>query len=109
MENLENIPELPDAFVPVEDNIDPAEVPSPASDADSPSEMTPDLRTLIAEAEQRGYLRGRNERIEAEIMTPADPYFGLPSGAAAPDPSDDVDDDDSCPGFLAHLRPGFWD
>lgn len=111
MENLETIPDLPDAIVTAEDNVDPAEAPSLAPVAGDSPEMTPDLQTLISEAEQRGYLRGRNERIEAEIMSPSDPYFGLParassSGSADPD---DGDDDDSCPGFLAHLRPGFWD
>ena len=63
---------------------------------------TAGLERLLEEAEQRGYLRGRNERIEQEVMNPL----------AAPAPADDSgdgDDDETCPSFLAHLRPGFWD
>ena len=44
-------------------------------------------------------MRGRNERIEEIVMKPLyDDDYG-----------DDSNDDDSCPGFLTHLRPGFWD
>lgn len=57
-----------------------------------------EVERLVAEAEQRGYLRGRNETIEAEVMP-----------APAPSASDDSTVGESCPSFLAHLRPGFWD
>lgn len=64
-----------------------------------------DLCRLIAEAEQRGYLRGRNQQIEELIMKPDDLY-GLPDGFDS-----DLDNlaDDSCPGFLSHIRSDFWD
>lgn len=113
MEKFEIIPELPDAVVQTDETVDDSGASSPApaagnvaavDSAISPSDgMSPDIARLIEEAEQRGYLRGRNEQIEAEIMSPSDPYFGPPPAQ----PTDD--DDDSCPGFLAHLRPGFWD
>ncbi len=57
-----------------------------------------EVERLVAEAEQRGYLRGRNETIEAEVMP-----------APAPSAADDSTVGESCPSFLAHLRPGFWD
>lgn len=65
-----------------------------------------DLRLLIAEAEQRGYLRGRNEQIEELLMKPDDDLYGLPDGFDS-----DLDNlaDDSCPGFLSHIRSDFWD
>lgn len=57
-----------------------------------------EVERLVSEAEQRGYLRGRNETIEAEVMP-----------APAPSAADDSTVGESCPSFLAHLRPGFWD
>lgn len=57
-----------------------------------------EVERLVAEAEQRGYLRGRNETIEAEVMP-----------APSPSAADDSTVGESCPSFLAHLRPGFWD
>lgn len=66
---------------------------------DSAESMTmEEVERLVAEAEQRGYLRGRNETIEAEVMP-----------APAPSAADDSTVGESCPSFLAHLRPGFWD
>lgn len=56
---------------------------SESSETSQPS----DIARLIAEAEERGYQRALSEQT-----------------AAAPD-----DSDDSCPSFLAHIRPGFWD
>lgn len=37
----------------------------------STSENNPDMEQLIAEAEQRGYLRGRNEAVAIEMQRPA--------------------------------------
>ncbi len=54
--------------------------------------VTPDIARLISEAEQRGYIRGRNESIDSLVID-----------------DDNISDDDSCPSFLAHIRPGFWD
>lgn len=66
---------------------------------DSTESMTMDeVERLVSEAEQRGYLRGRNETIEAEVMP-----------APAPSSAYDSTVGESCPSFLAHLRPGFWD
>lgn len=38
-----------------------------------PENPSPDLQALLAEAEQKGYLRGRNERIE-ELMREPQPF-----------------------------------
>ena len=100
MENLENLQTNPD---------------NASNEAKIPENVTPDvapdviqvtydsakMRKMIEDAEKRGYLRGRNEQIEAWLKTPE---------SNAPDTSFDLcDDDDSCPAFLAHIRPGFWD
>lgn len=57
----------------------------------SPANAEPDMAALIAEAEHRGYIRGRNEQID---------QLNLEASQS---------DDDSCPSFLAHIRPCFWD
>lgn len=41
-------------------------------DGNNPCGETPDVETLIAEAEHRGYLRGRNESISELMKTPAE-------------------------------------
>lgn len=81
------------------------ERPEPASDADSDPEQ-PDIEKLIAEAEQRGYLRALNERAHAEMSKPvllenlnrrggAGQAAETPAGLAS--------------GFLSTLTPGVWD
>lgn len=59
----------------------------------------------IAEAEQRGYLRGRNEAVEYSLKAPG--LYGNLSGK----PADDlpVDQPDTSSAFLTHLRPSVWD
>ena len=61
---------------------------------------SPELRRLIEEAEQRGYIRGRNEQIEQLVMQPLDDDPTLPPAYS---------DSDSCPSFLANIRPSIWD
>lgn len=72
-----------------------------AAAAQAPTYSDEEISRLIEEARAEGYLRGRNEKIEEWLQTTApesDDFFD--SGIA---------DDDSCPGFLAHISPGFWD
>ncbi len=93
MENLENIHNIADtAEQDAEETIS----------ADAAAETTPagDMARLIEEAEQRGYLRGRNEKIAETI--------GLPDEIADPK-NDNEYSEEPCPSFLAHIRPGFWD
>lgn len=75
-----------------------------AEDADagetSDSEITPAIQALIDEAENRGYLRGRNESIEA-LMQPA-------AGQGQPTEIPDADAM-SEPLILNHIRPSIWD
>ena len=56
-----------DAEIAVEPEATDSEVKEETEDS---SEKAPDIEALIAEAEQRGYLRGRNERIEELMKTP---------------------------------------
>lgn len=100
MKNLENIHNIADSSTddiadsPATD-IAPVTEPTPPpveESIPSPPHIDEQTALLIAEAEQRGYIRGRNEAIDALLIDePLDGY------------------DDSCPSFLADIRPGFWD
>ena len=79
----------------------PAEAPESHESKETPE--APDIEALLAEAEQRGYLRGRNEAIEASMHTPALLENGRLTRARAleaPDPASL---------FLSRIRPGVWD
>lgn len=88
----------------------PPESPAPANEeapADS-SQTTPpaDLETLLADAENRGYLRGRNERISELMREPA----VYERQSAAPQPSLPPDwQGDSQPMILNNPRVSIWD
>lgn len=58
--------------------------PSTPPAEETPAADEPDLDTLIAEAEQRGYLRGRNERIEELMQEPGE--LEAPSAPATDSP-----------------------
>lgn len=77
-------------------------VPQPATDVEAPAtEPSQDsLDTLLAEAEQRGYLRGRNESIH-ELMT--SPHGGGDTSASQP-----VADEAEIL-ILNNIRPSIWD
>lgn len=66
-------------------------VPSPSAD---------ELAAMLAEAEQRGYLRGRNEQIALAMKAPA--------LWQEPDSTTDHPDDFQ-PAILTNLRPSIWD
>ena len=89
------------------------ETPSPektepeecASLSVNPPEATPepDIDRLIAEAERRGYLRGRNEAIEESMTTPAlweNTRLTAARALEQPDPASL---------FLSRVRPDVWD
>ena len=79
----------------------PAEVPESHESTETPE--APDIEALLAEAEQRGYLRGRNEAIEASMHTPAlleNSRLTRARALEAPDPASL---------FLSRIRPGVWD
>lgn len=63
---------------------------------------SPDLAELLAQAEQRGYLRGRNEAAE-EMMNR--PTMWQPTEAQSPAHRMAAVADN----FLSGLRPGVWD
>lgn len=97
MENLENIQNIVDSPESLESH---DEIASPVTEPAAPAPSSDaDLSRLIAEAEQRGYLRGRNEQIEATVMKQPDDLCAAPSAGQ----------DDCYPGFLSHIRPDFWD
>lgn len=62
------------------------------------------VRALVAEADQRGYLRGRNEKIEMELSRRG--LFEQPDGRdATVRPSDPRNPCD----MLSYIRPSVWD
>lgn len=65
--------------------------------------MTPEVRRLIAEAEQRGYLRGLNERAEEMMRRPA-----LLENTRLNRKDEDAGAEMTST-FLRGLRPGVWD
>lgn len=76
---------------------------SPESNDSSETPEATDIEALLAEAEQRGYLRGRNEAIEASMHTPAlleNSRLTRARELEAPDPASL---------FLSRIRPGVWD
>lgn len=90
--------------VPASPNDTPQPDATPTATAPQPESSAPDeaeIQRLLAEAEQRGYMRGRNEAIENLMQAPA--LFestAAPAADSTPNPAD---------GFLSGLRPGVWD
>lgn len=62
----------------------------------------PDIATLVAEAEERGYLRGRNEKIAMEMRSPS-------LWETMREPEHKSDREKPQPLILNHLRPSVWD
>lgn len=93
MENLENIQNIVDSPELLESHDE------QSAEAAAPPAADHEISRLIAEAEQRGYLRGRNEQIEATVMKQPDATCNPQRDSA----------DDCYPGFLSHIRPDFWD
>lgn len=62
-----------------------------------------EVRAMLAEAEQRGYMRGRNESIEQLMRQPGmmEPLAVAEEGATIPD--------DNPPQVLSRIRPSIWD
>ena len=78
--------------------------PEPASDAIS----SEDLARAVAEAEQRGYLRGRNESISQSMRRNGiweQPRHSEDTPQPAPSSADGDDD----PVLLRRIRPSIWD
>jgi|GEM_PF-963733 len=80
---------------------------TPAAEASSPADAAPTdetrLQAMLAEAENRGYLRGRNESIEELMSRP-----GMLERNAAQRSADDADGG-SEPMILSHCRVSIWD
>lgn len=79
-------------------------VPADAPEPEATQEEITDIETRLAEAEQRGYLRGRNERIEALMKEPGIFERQSPAGTPAPDLNPD-----SSPMILNNPRISIWD
>ena len=97
-ETLPGIDPEPEA---AEEAVAPAEAPENNESTETPE--VSDIEALLAEAEQRGYLRGRNEAIEASMRTPAlleNSRLTRARALEAPDPASL---------FLSRIRPGVWD
>ena len=128
MQNENIDPELPEAATPndspiLESTTDPDPDPIrqsdlPPSESPRPSEPpeTPDLPTLLAEAERRGYMRALNEKLSEQLSRP-ELYADLARlktsspGAAPSAICSDLPAEDAplTSRFLADIRPGVWD
>lgn len=65
-----------------------------------PDDRTPtDVDALIAEAEQRGYVRGRNEKIELEMQRPPMWNGDVP----------EVEGGENQPPILSNMRQSVWE
>ncbi len=58
-----------------------------------------EIESLVEEARQEGYLRGRNEQIEQVMRRPG--IYRSEATSPTPQPVDEP--------FLAHIRPSVWD
>lgn len=100
-------PEPQAASTPVDSS--PESSPESAPAAPEPVVSAPDVverqevNRLVAEAEARGYLRGRNELAEVSMNTPG--LWENPRRTAM----DRETDPDPAYGFLSKIRPGVWD
>ncbi len=59
----------------------------------------PDIAAMVAEAEQRGYLRGKNEKIALEMKRPSQWNGEVPAGDAMREQ----------PSILNNMRKSVWD
>lgn len=81
---------------------------SEESEATESPEPEQDLNQLIAEAEQRGYLRGLNEKLSGQLHQPA--LYADLAREKTDRPAEDTADCDSLTSrFLSNIRPGVWD
>ena len=75
--------------------------PAPSAAVQSKTYTDDEISALLEKARKEGYLKGRNEKIEEWLQATAPDADDMPAQV--------FDDDFSCPDFLTHLRPGFWD
>ena len=89
----------PDAEITEENETIPEIVPAEETEETTP---LPDIASLLAEAEERGYLRGRNEKIAMEMRSPS-------LWETMRKPEHMPDREKPQPLILNHLRPSVWD
>ena len=104
-ENTEQpIPEIPE-FPEINDD-EVADTTDADADNETVTETDDERRRLLDEAEQRGYLRGRNEMINRMMDSPQ--LFADLSRLAADNPQA-KNRDDPADSFLTRIRPRVWD
>ena len=89
----------PDAEIIEENETTPETEPTKETEETTP---LPDIASLLAEAEERGYLRGRNEKIAMEMRSPS-------LWETMREPEHKSDREKPQPLILNHLRPSVWD
>ncbi len=99
LDNPANIPEEESFEETLEENLENIHEEPTAAAGSAPDEE--EVARLVAEAEQRGYLRGRNEKIAMEMRSP--------SLWETIRDDDQPDDDAEPPAILRYLRPSVWD
>lgn len=80
----------------------------PPKTTEQPTATAEDITILIDEAEERGYLRGRNEIIEQMMQEP--PLFSNPVRRGINSrPRSTHEETDASKEFLSNIRPQVWD
>lgn len=104
-ENTEQpIPEIPE--IPEFNDDEAADETADDTENETVTETDEERRRLLEKAEQRGYLRGRNEMISRMMDSPQ--LFADLSRLAA-DNSQAKNRDDPADSFLTRIRPRVWD
>ena len=86
------------------EEVKPVEEPMPAEPVEEPQGVPiEEVNRRVAEAEARGYLRGRNEAVAERMNTPA-----LWENPRRTEMEQECNPDPAC-GFLSKIRPSAWD
>lgn len=87
---------------------EPEPEPAPDPEREPAPDPEPDTEALIAEAEQRGYMRGLNEAASRAMEAPV-LFEDLARRRAAATDEPQPSGGNLCDTFLTGLRPSVWD
>lgn len=87
---------------------EPCAVQQPEPEPEQAPDPAPDTEALIAEAEQRGYMRGLNEAASRAMEAPV-LFEDLARRRAAATDEPQPSGGNLCDTFLTGLRPSVWD
>jgi hypothetical protein len=112
LSELPELPVVPELSAPRLQNTQGSQNSQPSRlEATKPLLSAAEVEQRVAEAEERGYLRGRNEQIEQLMHSPGvfQRVADSDGGVAAATPADNFADNDSEIMVLSHPRVSIWD